>query len=157
MSGGKKYYRKKYYIILLFWNLKQGKQRGNIPAMLSKASSHVLFLAEYKLGFTKCKECHTNSDHLPIILLPTETIRERSRGLTHSQKLQTKCDEQSAALKQIVKNHYWFIHQPSTCLCKMNCRIQCFFNSALIWVLPLWWISQQNQLKADSINLSCSS
>lgn len=148
---------KKYCIILLFWNLKRGKQRGNIPAMLSKASNRALFLAEYKLGFTECKECHTKSDHLPIILLPAEAIRERNRGLTHSQKLWTKCDKQTAALKQIVKNNSWFIHKLSTCPYKMNCGMQCFFNSSLAAVLPLWWISQQNQLKADSINLNSNS
>lgn len=65
----------------------RGQQRGIIPAMLSRASSHVLFLADYKPGFTKCKDWHTKSDHLPIILLLPEAIRERSTSLTQSQKL----------------------------------------------------------------------
>lgn len=84
ISGRGKYCRKKYCILLLF---ETRKNRGIIPAMPSRTRSHVLFLAEYKLGFTKCKDCHTKPDHLPIILLPVEAIRERSTSLTHSQKL----------------------------------------------------------------------
>lgn len=46
-------------------------------------------------------------DHLPVILLPAEDIRERSTSLTHPQKL----SEQSATLKEVVKNNHRSIHQ----------------------------------------------